>query len=118
MSDLAGKSLTPRVMDAVEEAVGEVFGSHAGWAHNTLFIAELAHVRAALPEELRTPPRAKTEKKTPKKESKKASAGGAGDPGEELDGLLASPSPERGSFRAPKKSKAAIAVDDAESEYL
>ncbi len=141
-ADLAGKSLTPRVMDAVEEAVGEVFGSHAGWAHNTLFIAELAHVRVALPEELRTPPRAKAEKKTPKKESnktpkkesnktpkkeskkapkkesKKASAGGAGDPGEELDGLLASPSPERGSFRAPKKSKAAIAVDDAESEYL
>ena len=53
-----------------------------------------------------------------KKESKKASAGGAGEAGEELDGLLASPSPERGSFRAPKKSKAAIAADDAESEYL
>ena len=118
-AELAGKSLTPRVMDAVEEAVGEVFGSHAGWAHNTLFIAELAHVRAALPEELRTPPRAKAEKKTtPKKESNKASAGGAGDAGEELDGLLASPSPERGSSRAPKKSKAAIAADDAESEYL
>ena len=126
-AELEGKSLTPKVMDAVEEAVIKVFGSHAGWAHNTLFIAELAHVRAALPEELRTPPRAKAEKKTPKKESnetpkkkesKKASAGGAGEAGEELDGLLASPSPERGSFRAPKKSKAAIAADDAESEYL
>lgn len=127
-AELAGKSLTPRVMDAVEDAVGEVFGSHAGWAHNTLFIAELAHVRAALPEELRTPPRAKAEKKTtpkkesnktPKKESNKASAGaGAGDAGEELDGLLASPSPERGSSRETKKSKAAIAADDAESEYL
>jgi hypothetical protein len=127
-AELEGKSLTPKVMDAVEDAVIKVFGSHAGWAHNTLFIAELAHVRAALPEELRTPPRAKAEKKTtpkkesnktPKKESNKASAGaGAGDAGEELDGLLASPSPERGSFRETKKSKAAIAADDAESEYL
>ena len=57
-------------MDEVEAAIVAVFGSHAGWAHNTLFVAELAHVRAGLPEELRTPPRPKTAKKE-KREKKR-----------------------------------------------
>jgi N-glycosylase/DNA lyase len=61
--DLQGKTLTPKIMEQVEDAIVEVFGEFAGWAHNTLFVAELAHVRAALPEELRTPPRAKAVKK-------------------------------------------------------
>ena len=39
---------------------GEGVREYAGWAHNTLFVAELAQVRAKLPEELRTPPRPKT----------------------------------------------------------
>ena len=67
--NLEGKSLTPRVMMEVEEAIVGVFGAYAGWAHNTLFVAELAHVRAGLPEELRTPPRPKSAKK-PKREKK------------------------------------------------
>ena len=67
--NLEGKSLTPRVMMEVEEAIVGVFGAYAGWAHNTLFVAELAHVRAGLPEELRTPPRPKLAKK-PKREKK------------------------------------------------
>ena len=60
------KSLTPRVMAQVEEAFAETFGDHCGWAHNTLFVAELANFQKQLPEKLRTPPRAR--KKTPKKE--------------------------------------------------
>jgi hypothetical protein len=31
-----------QVMEAVETAFVERFGAYAGWAHNTLFIAELA----------------------------------------------------------------------------
>ena len=61
--ELEGKSLTPKLMEKVEDAIVSVFGEYAGWAHNTLFVAELAHVRASLPEELRTPPRAKVVKK-------------------------------------------------------
>eukprot|EP00227_Mantoniella_beaufortii_P002988 CAMPEP_0197607606 /NCGR_PEP_ID=MMETSP1326-20131121/47435_1 /TAXON_ID=1155430 /ORGANISM="Genus nov. species nov., Strain RCC2288" /LENGTH=215 /DNA_ID=CAMNT_0043175681 /DNA_START=8 /DNA_END=651 /DNA_ORIENTATION=- len=81
---LEGKSLTPRLMDAVEGAIVGVFGAYAGWAHNTLFIAELAHVRAALPEELRTPPRPKVIKNKSPSPSKKSplslppSGGGGG----------------------------------------
>ena len=71
--DLQGKSLTPRIMDEVEDAIVSVFGEYAGWAHNTLFVAELASVRAALPEELRTPPRAKA----PKKEKREKPGGEA-----------------------------------------
>lgn len=42
---LQGKTLTPRIMVAVEEAIVGVFGPFAGWAHNALFIAELASFR-------------------------------------------------------------------------
>ena len=37
---------------AVESALQDKFGSHAGWAHNTLFISELASQRHALPAHL------------------------------------------------------------------
>ena len=63
--------MTPRLMEKVEDAIVGVFGEYAGWAHNTLFVAELAHVRASLPEELRTPPRAKA----PKKEKREVGSG-------------------------------------------
>jgi hypothetical protein len=65
--------LTPKIMEKVEDTIVGVFGEYAGWAHNTLFVAELAHVRAALPEELRTPPRAKTSKEE-KKDTMKSPA--------------------------------------------
>lgn len=48
----AGKTLNKQVMAAVEAALQERFGSHAGWAHNTLFIAELAMHRDLLPARL------------------------------------------------------------------
>jgi len=138
--ELEGKSLTPKVMDAVEDAIAAVFGAYAGWAHNTLFIAELAHVRAALPEELRTPPRQKVA--TPKKEAKTKTKKEAASPkverssgkksaskrkdscdddaaGETLDGLAMSPGVGKsGGFRIPKKTKAEPADEQPESEYL
>ena len=77
--DLEGKTLTPKIMAKVEDTIVGVFGDYAGWAHNTLFVAELAHVRAALPEDLRTPPRAKTPKKEKKDTVVKKEKGNVGD---------------------------------------
>jgi len=59
------KSLTPRLMDVAQEALQETFGPHAGWAHNVLFLAELAELKKRLPEKLQTP--TKRKQATPKK---------------------------------------------------
>ena len=48
----AGKTLTPKVMAAVEQAFEKVFGPYCGWAHNTLFISDLASQRHRLPPHL------------------------------------------------------------------
>lgn len=71
--ELDGKSLTKKVMEAVEDAFIDRFGDYAGWAHNTLFIAELASYIALLPENLRTPPpaTARKGKKTQKGKARK-----------------------------------------------
>ena len=45
----AGKTLTPKVMVQVEKAFQDVFGPYAGWAHNVLFVSELASQRHRLP---------------------------------------------------------------------
>lgn len=50
---LRNKTLNKQVMAAVETAFVERFGPYAGWAHNTLFIAELASQQEHLPEHLR-----------------------------------------------------------------
>ena len=63
------KSVTPKIMRAVERRMEDVFGPYAGWAHNALFIAELSDVRKTLPEHLRTPKRTPT--KTPKTKTPK-----------------------------------------------
>ena len=41
LPELSGKSLTPKVYDAVTKAWQSRFGSHAGWAQQYLFFAEL-----------------------------------------------------------------------------
>eukprot|EP01025_Chloroclados_australasicus_P062864 TRINITY_DN8274_c0_g2_i1.p1 TRINITY_DN8274_c0_g2~~TRINITY_DN8274_c0_g2_i1.p1 ORF type:complete len:372 (-),score=23.84 TRINITY_DN8274_c0_g2_i1:454-1569(-) len=46
------KSVTPRIMQEVELAFIEKFGPMAGWAHNILFVSELAQLKDRLPEEL------------------------------------------------------------------
>ena len=43
-------------MAQVQAGMEAVFGAYAGWAHNALFVAELANHRQALPEALRTTP--------------------------------------------------------------
>jgi len=45
--------MNKKIMVAVEDAFIERFGPWAGWAHNTLFISELATQRERLPEHLR-----------------------------------------------------------------
>lgn len=56
-------------MQAVEDAFIARFGPWAGWAHNTLFISELASQQENLPEHLRSKGAAKS--KTSKKAAKK-----------------------------------------------
>ena len=46
---VAGKKPSKAQNRVVEEALQERFGSHAGWAHNVLFISELAQMRHLLP---------------------------------------------------------------------
>ena len=55
----AGKSLTRALMVAVEAALQERFGAHAGWAHTLLFISELASQRHRLPLHLQPGSRAR-----------------------------------------------------------
>lgn len=45
---LRNKTLTKQVMAAVTDALQQRFGPYAGWAHNTLFISELAMYRHLL----------------------------------------------------------------------
>ena len=49
---ITGKALNKAVMAAVEAALQQRFGTHAGWAHNTLFISELVSQRHRLPPQL------------------------------------------------------------------
>lgn len=61
---LRGRTLTPKLMVEVERVLQGVFGEYAGWAHNTLFVAELASSRDALPEHLQpTTPAARGRKR-------------------------------------------------------
>ena len=54
-------------MAQVEQAFQQVFGPYAGWAHNTLFISELASMRHRLPARLVEP--AKRKASQPKAET-------------------------------------------------
>lgn len=51
---IKAKSLTPKVHAEVEQAFIDRFGPYAGWAHNTLFVADLAKHKAILAEAMRT----------------------------------------------------------------
>lgn len=63
--------MNKKIMVAVEDAFIERFGPWAGWAHNTLFISELATQRERLPEHLRPGGKVKASK------SQKAAKGSA-----------------------------------------
>ena len=71
VSPAAGKTMNKKIMVAVEEAFIERFGPWAGWAHNTLFISELASQRDRLPEHLQPGGRAKKGQKAAKPELSK-----------------------------------------------
>ncbi|GLC39594.1 hypothetical protein PLESTB_000809200 [Pleodorina starrii] len=72
---LRGRSLTKAVHGEVQRVFVERFGPYAGWAHNTLFISELASQQHRLPENLR---QAKEKAKEKGKEKGKAAAIGGG----------------------------------------
>eukprot|EP00879_Flechtneria_rotunda_P007898 GHRR01008275.1.p1 GENE.GHRR01008275.1~~GHRR01008275.1.p1 ORF type:complete len:589 (+),score=236.26 GHRR01008275.1:58-1824(+) len=46
---LANKTLNPKLHGEVQQVLVERFGTYAGWAHNTLFISELASHKQLLP---------------------------------------------------------------------
>uniref|UniRef100_A0A061RIH6 DNA-(apurinic or apyrimidinic site) lyase n=2 Tax=Tetraselmis sp. GSL018 TaxID=582737 RepID=A0A061RIH6_9CHLO len=74
---LRHKSLTPKVHREVQEAFKEIFGEYCGWAHNTLFVAELPAVRSKLPPSLRLPhPEPSSSKKKPAAKTKAAAKAG------------------------------------------
>lgn len=52
---IKAKSLTPKVHAEVEQAFIDRFGPYAGWAHNTLFVADLAKHKDILAEAMRAP---------------------------------------------------------------
>ncbi|MCJ1242687.1 hypothetical protein MMC14_010696 [Varicellaria rhodocarpa] len=54
--------MNKKIMVAVEKAFIDRFGPWAGWAHNTLFISELASQRERLPEHLQPAGKVKTTK--------------------------------------------------------
>lgn len=58
----AGKTMNKKIMVAVEAAFIQRFGPWAGWAHNTLFISELATQRERLPEHLQPGGKSKASK--------------------------------------------------------
>lgn len=68
--ELEGKSLTKRVTKEIENRFGEIFGDYAGWAHNVLFIAELASYQHYLPVEIRTPHERKGSKMNNKRKNR------------------------------------------------
>lgn len=96
--ELAGKSLTKAVHVQVQAAFHRVFGAHCGWAHNALFISELASLRHRLPEHLRPPPTPPKPKK--RKEGAPEDAEVEVDD-EEAEAGLASPDPV-GPAKSPK----------------
>ena len=51
---LAGKTLNPKLHGEVQRVFEERFGPYAGWAHNTLFISELASHKVLLPQQLQS----------------------------------------------------------------
>lgn len=55
LPELAGRSLTLKLHQEVQDVFGKRFGKYAGWAHQVLFIAELSSQQTLLPEHLRAP---------------------------------------------------------------
>lgn len=49
---LRGKTNTPKLHPEVQQAFTDMFGPYAGWAHNALFISELASVKKKIAAEM------------------------------------------------------------------
>ncbi|KAK3263766.1 8-oxoguanine glycosylase ogg1 [Cymbomonas tetramitiformis] len=112
---LEGKTLTPRIMDVVEDAFGDVFGEWAGWAHNVLFVADLASQKHRLPEHLRPSP---APKKTPSKSASPKNASQKTTPSSQKkmpSSQKKAPSSQNADKKKAKKRLATEEVDDVDS---
>ncbi|KAK9839369.1 hypothetical protein WJX84_000149, partial [Apatococcus fuscideae] len=85
---LKGKTLTPKLMIAVEAAFIERFGAHAGWAHNTLFISDLASQQHRLPAHLHSRPTKAPSKQRPELACARASTVPGTKPSTELQNTV------------------------------
>ncbi len=101
----AGKNPSKAHNQSVEAALQERFGSHAGWAHNTLFIAELPSMRHLLP----GPDGELVPRSAPGASASAGTVQRAADPaqGAAADGV---PKGKRGRSRAVKARLASVAV--------
>ena len=97
----AGKTLTPRIMVQVEQAFQQVFGPYAGWAHNTLFISELASMRHRLPDNLVEPTKRSLSQPDPAPEAAAAPSDTAS--------VASNAPPKKRKAKAAKKSKQSAA---------
>lgn len=102
LPELAGKSLTLRLHQEVQDVFVNRFGKYAGWAHQVLFIAELSSQQALLPEHLRLPKQNVDRVKRKVKKSILVDGDEAAMSREHLSSLDSSNIPERNSQRRKK----------------
>ena len=102
--ELEGKTLTPKNYEQIGAHFRGIFAERAGWAHNTLFIADIADFAKLLPEEARRAPIA-----SPNSASKKGKKGKKpkekGEKGEKK-GAEGGAAKRKGKAAAPKQSAA------------
>ena len=75
VTHLRGKTNTPNLHPEVQAAFTDMFGPYAGWAHNTLFISELASVKKKIADEMEMKGGVKKEEESEEEE-------GSGDDGD------------------------------------
>eukprot|EP00891_Asterochloris_glomerata_P001075 jgi/Astpho2/1075/e_gw1.00017.36.1_t len=122
MPHLKGQLVDKKMMAAVEQAFQQRFGMDAGWAHNVLFISDLASQQERLPPELQAKPKAA--KGARSKTAKASSPGPAADAVPSADVSSAAPAALGSSRRTAggsarqkrKQAPAAEAVAGAESK--
>lgn len=90
---LRGKTLTPKFHPIVQAALVDRFGSHAGWAHNTLFIAELASIKERMRSALSTEESDSSDDETSAVSSPSSTSWDGGSPLPKTEFALEPPSP-------------------------
>jgi len=79
VTHLRGKTNTPKLHPEVQAAFTDMFGPYAGWAHNTLFISELASVKKKIAAEMEVKGGVKEEESEEEEESSSDDGDGEGE---------------------------------------